>query len=154
MIFVSNLGSVFAEVSKEANEDKLVNILKRIGYRPIIEVYRRMVLMLFSWIFLIPIALVILYTMLPAVNALIGLTVILIVIFEMTLIDMLLKFGFGNRLGFIIKMMYYAGGFFLSLGLTYNPQMSYQKLIYLNIFAMPQLSAFGSICMYAQNAQI
>ena len=137
MIFVSNLGSVFADVSKEANEDKLVNILKRIGYRPIIEVYRRMVLMLFSWIFLIPIALVILYTMLPAVNALIGLTVILIVIFEMTLIDMLLKFGFGNRLGFIIKMMYYAGGFFLSLGLTYNPKMSYQKLIYHNIFAMP-----------------
>ena len=95
MIFVSNLGSVFAAVSQEANEDKLVNILKRIGYRPIIEVYRRMVLMLFSWIFLIPIAIAILYTMLPAVNVVIGLSVILIVIFEMTLIDMLLKFGFG-----------------------------------------------------------
>ena len=125
MIFVSNLGSVFASVSQEDNEDKLVNILKRIGYRPIIDVYRRMILMLFSWIFLIPIALVILFLMLPAVNPVIGLAVILIVIFEMTLIDIVLKYSFGNRLGLIIKLIYYAAGFFLSLSLTYDPKMSY-----------------------------
>ena len=125
MIFVSNLGSVFASLSQEENEDKLVNILKRIGYRPIIEVYRRIILMLFSWIFLIPIALVILILMLPAVNPVIGLAVILIVIFEMTLIDIVLKYSFGNRLGLIIKLIYYAAGFFLSLSLTYDPKMSY-----------------------------
>ena len=121
MIFMANLGSVYADMSKEQNEDKLVNILKRIGYRPIIEVYRRFYLMLISWIFLIPIALIILVTMLPSVNVVIGLSVILIVITEMTLIDMILKYGFGSRLGMIIKLLYYAAGFFLSLGLTYNP---------------------------------
>ena len=121
MIFMANLGSVYADMSKEQNEDKLVNILKRIGYRPIIEVYRRFYLMLISWIFLIPIALIILVTMLPSVNVVIGLSVILIVIIEMTLIDMILKYGLGKKLGTIVKLLYYAAGFFLSLGLTYNP---------------------------------
>ena len=74
---------------------------------------------------MIPIALVILILMLPAVNPVIGLAVILIVIFEMTLIDIVLKYSFGNRLGLIIKLIYYAAGFFLSLSLTYDPKMSY-----------------------------
>ena len=53
----SNIGSTIAEVSQQSNEDKLNNILKRIGYRPIVEVYRRFILMIYDLLYLITMAL-------------------------------------------------------------------------------------------------
>ena len=41
----ANLGSVIADSVKQENEEKLENILKRIGYRSIIEVYRSFIVM-------------------------------------------------------------------------------------------------------------
>ena len=38
IILWANLGGVVADAAKEENEDKLENILKRIGYKPIVEV--------------------------------------------------------------------------------------------------------------------
>ena len=68
--------------------------------------------MIFSWIFMIPIALVIIYLMLPGVNLFIGLLLVLLIIVEMWLIDILLKYSFGEKWGLVVKLMYYAAGFF------------------------------------------
>lgn len=121
MIMWSNLGSVLAQVSLEKNEDKLTSILKRIGYRPIIEVYRRFFVMLFSWLFMIPIAIVCLILMFKSVNVVIGLIIIMTVFFEMWLLDITLKYSFGDKWGLMIKLLYYGASVVLSLSMTYNP---------------------------------
>ena len=121
MIMWSNLGSVLAQVSLEKNEDKLTSILKRIGYRPIIEVYRRFFVMLFSWLFMIPIAIVCLILMFKSVNVVIGLIIIMTVFFEMWLLDITLKYSLGDKWGLMIKFLYYGASVVLSLSMTYNP---------------------------------
>ena len=121
MIMWSNLGSVLARVSLEENEDKLTSILKRIGYRPIIEVYRRFFVMLFSWLFMIPIAIVCLILMFKSINVVIGLIIIMTVFFEMWLIDITLRYSFGAKWGLMIKLIYYGASIVLSLSMTYNP---------------------------------
>ena len=121
MIMWSNLGSVLARVSLEENEDKLTSILKRIGYRPIIEVYRRFFVMLFSWLFMIPIAIVCLILMFKSVNVVIGLIIIMTVFFEMWLLDITLKYSLGDKWGLMIKLLYYGASVVLSLSMTYNP---------------------------------
>ena len=121
MIMWSNLGSVLAQVSLEKNEDKLTSILKRIGYRPIIEVYRRFFVMLFSWLFMIPIAIVCLILMFKSVNVVIGLIIIMTVFFEMWLLDITLKYSLGDKWGLMIKLLYYGASVVLSLSMTYNP---------------------------------
>ena len=149
MVMWSNIGSLLAQISQEKNEDKLTNILKRIGYRPIIEVYRRFYIMIFSWIFMIPLAILIMVLMLPGINVFIGLLIILLIIVEMWLIDILLKYAFGDKWGLAFKLMYYALGFFQSLSLTFNPTMTTGRLITLNLFTMTQFSAFGGIVLQA-----
>ena len=127
----------------EKNEDKLTSILKRIGYRPIIEVYRRLFVMLFSWLFMIPIALVCLILMFKSVNAIIGLIIILCVFSEMWLLDLSLKYSFGDKWGLMVKLIYYGASVVLSLSLTYNPQQNITRLVLMNLFAFTQLSVFG-----------
>ena len=57
----ANLGGVIADAAKEDNEEKLENILKRIGYRPIVEVYRSFTVMMISMLIVFtPVALILL----------------------------------------------------------------------------------------------
>ena len=57
----ANLGGVIADAAKEDNEEKLENILKRIGYRPIVEVYRSFIVMIISMLIVFtPVALLLL----------------------------------------------------------------------------------------------
>ena len=46
----ANIGNAISEAAKEDNEDKLENILKRIGYRPVVEVYRSFIVMAISMV--------------------------------------------------------------------------------------------------------
>ena len=107
--------------------------------------------MIFSWIFMIPLAILIMVLMLPGIDIFIGLLIILLIVVEMWLIDILLKYAFGQKWGFVVKVMYYALGFFQSLSLTFNPTMTTGRLITLNLFTMTQFSAFGGIVLQAQN---
>ena len=57
----ANLGVEIADAAKEDNEEKLENILKRIGYRPIVEVYRSFIVMMISMMIVFtPVALIVL----------------------------------------------------------------------------------------------
>ena len=73
---------------------------------------------------MIPIAIVIMVLMLPGINIAIGLLVVLLIIVEMWLIDILLKYAFGEKWGLVVKLMYYGAGFFQTLSLTFNPTMT------------------------------
>ena len=105
--------------------------------------------MIFSWIFMIPIAIVVLILMLPGIDIFIGLLLILLIIVEMWLIDILLKYAFGEKWGLVVKLLYYGAGFFQSLSLTFNPTMTIQRLITLNLFTLTQFAAFGGIVLQA-----
>ena len=73
IILWANLGSVVADAAKEENEDKLENILKRIGYRPVVEVYRSFIVMaIFTLLVFTPVALITLFLTMPQVNPIIG----------------------------------------------------------------------------------
>ena len=73
IILWANLGGVVADAAKEENEDKLENILKRIGYKPIVEVYRSFIVMaVFTLLVFIPISLITLFLTMPQVNPIIG----------------------------------------------------------------------------------
>ena len=66
MLMWANLGSVIADAAKEENEEKLENILKRIGYRPIVEVYRSFIVMGICILTIYtPVAFIILFMILP-----------------------------------------------------------------------------------------
>ena len=66
LLLWGNLGGVVADAAKEENEPKLENILKRIGYRPIVEVYRSFIVMIISiGMLYTPVALVLLLWMIP-----------------------------------------------------------------------------------------
>ena len=111
----SNVGSTIAEVSQQSNEDKLNNILKRIGYRPIVEVYRRFILMIYDLLYLIPISALVFYFILPTVSVYIALLIMVIIVVEMWLIDMITKHTFSGGWGKVAKYIYHGIGFFLSL---------------------------------------
>jgi hypothetical protein len=73
IIIWANLGSVVADAAKEENEDKLENILKRIGYKPVVEVYRSfIVLVVFTILVFTPVALITLFVTMPQVNPIVG----------------------------------------------------------------------------------
>ena len=73
IILWANLGSVVADAAKEENEDKLENILKRIGYKPVVEVYRSFIVMaVFTLLVFTPVALITLFLTMPQVNPIIG----------------------------------------------------------------------------------
>ena len=105
--------------------------------------------MIFSWIFMIPLAIIIITLMLPGIDIFIGVLLVVLIIVEMWLIDILLKYAFGSSWGLVVKLLYYGAGFFQSLSLTFNPTMTTTRLYTLNIFAMTQFSAFGGIVLQA-----
>ena len=109
----ANLGSVIADAAKEENEEKLENILKRIGYRPIVEVYRSFIVMTVAIVLaFIPATLIILFITLPQVNVLIGLCYFYLMPNEMWLLDLNFKFLFGKRY-YIPKAIFYICNFFI-----------------------------------------
>ena len=109
----ANLGSVIADAAKEENEEKLENILKRIGYRPIVEVYRSFIVMTVAIVMaFVPAALIILFICLPQVNFLIGVCYFYIIPNEMWLLDLNFKFLFGKRY-YIPKAIFYIFNFFI-----------------------------------------
>ena len=99
----SNVGSTIAEVSQQSNEDKLNNILKRIGYRPIVEVYRRFILMIYDLLYLIPISALVFFFILPTVSIYIAVLIMVIIVVEMWLIDMITKHSLSGGWGKVAK---------------------------------------------------
>ena len=92
LAFFSNLGFAFSQIAEEKNEAQLQNILKRIGYREIINVYRSFIIASISTVFfMIPIGLISLLLVLPIVNPVIGIVFFVIVNLEMWLVDMILN---------------------------------------------------------------
>ena len=109
------MGSTIAGVSKQSNEDKLKNILKRIGYRPIVEVYRRFTLLLCDLLYLVPISYFLFSIFLPNVNIYIALMITVIIVVEIWLIDMITEHIFPGQTVNLAKYAYHGLGFFLSI---------------------------------------
>ena len=132
----ANLGSVIADSAKEENEQVLENILKRIGYRPIVEVYRSFIVMLITIALLYtPVAILILMLLLPTVNVFIGLVFFYMIPIEMWIIDMCLNYVFGKR-ALIFKALYYITSLFLAIVCNLRPIMTNQKLTSLCLFPL------------------
>ena len=147
----ANLGSVIADSVKQENEEKLENILKRIGYRPIIEVYRSFIVMVITIaVVYTPVAVVMLLLMLSQVNVFIGLMFFYMIPFEMWVIDMLFKFMFGKK-ALIIKVFYYVANICLVVVMGIRPKLSNGKLTIMALFPLTQMTAFGKLVIKALN---
>ena len=86
----------------------MLNILKRIGYRPVVDLYEEAILNAFSILaFFTPVALIILFTMLPNVNPALAITFFLIVAIEMFVLDSILKYTVSGSAKFLLKIIFY-----------------------------------------------
>ena len=132
----ANLGSVIADSAKQENEEKLENILKRIGYRPIIEVYRSFIVMCLTIVIIYtPMATIMLMLMLSEVNVFIGLFFFYMIPLEMWIIDMLFKYMFGKK-ATLIKVIYYIINVCIMVVMTIRPQLSNTKLSLMALFPL------------------
>ena len=136
LLFWANLGNQIADQAKEDNEEKLENILKRIGYRPIVEVYRSFIVMALTILIVYtPAALIVLFLTLPGVNVFIGLVFFYMIPIEMWIIDMNFDFVFGKR-ALIIKALYYISSLFLQIMFQIRPIMTNEKMFVLSLFPL------------------
>ena len=105
--------------SAEKNEDKLNNILKRIGYREVVDVYMKAILNGISTLLLVtPVTLIIFLTSMNNISIILALLFTYMVAFEMFLLDMVLKYSFGGTFGILLKLCYYGIQFFVLLAQT------------------------------------
>ena len=95
-------------ITREKNEDKLLKILKRNGYRDVVDVCLQVILTLISLVlFFTPVALLLLFLIFPNVNFMLGLLFFWLVALEMFLIDTILKYTLGGTMGFALKLAFY-----------------------------------------------
>lgn len=89
--------------------------MKRIGYRPIVEVYRSFIVQgIFALTVYSVIAVVMLVTCLPQINVFIGLLYLQLIPLEMWIIDTLFKYMFGKR-ATVILILYYLSNLVVSI---------------------------------------
>ena len=105
---VGNLGSTIIGATKEKNEAQLFNILKRIGYREIVDVYEEAILNLLSTLFFYtPVALILTILLMPDVSIILTLLFSYLVAAEMFLIDSILKYAFKGKGATAFKLAFY-----------------------------------------------
>ena len=108
LIMVGNLGSTIIGARKEKNEAQLFNILKRIGYREIVDVYEEAILNLLSTLFFYtPCALILTILLMPDVSIILTLLFSYLVAAEMFLLDVILRYALKGRGAAAFKLAFY-----------------------------------------------
>ena len=108
LIMVGNLGSTIIGTRKEKNEAQLFNILKRIGYREIVDVYEEAILNLLSTLFFYtPCALILTILLMPDVGIILTLLFSYLVAAEMFLLDAILRYALKGKGASAFKFAFY-----------------------------------------------
>lgn len=69
---------------------------------------------------------------------------------EMWIVDMVCKYGFGNK-GVFIKILYYVSSLFISIFFAIRPIMTNGKLFTMALFPLTQFGVFGNLAVKAIN---
>lgn len=151
MVMIGNLGAMIISVSHEKNEDKLQNILKRIGYRESIDVTQKVILFAFSTLcFFTPCGLLILFLVLKGISVPLGLAVLYLVATEMLLLEMVLKYSFKGAMAIVIKLAYYGIQMFVLISYINTPTIPPEAMYLQSCFPMTALGTFAKLVMQAE----
>ena len=105
---VANIGAIMVATADEKNEAKLRNILKRIGYRDVVDLWQKGIISLLSSIICyIPFCIVLLLFFCSYVNLFLGLIYLWMLAFEMFLLETILQYSLKGNAKLVVKLGYY-----------------------------------------------
>ena len=155
MILLGNIGNNIVDIANEKNEEKLLNILKRIGYRPVVDLYQDAIITgLSTLVFFVPAAIVLVIIVFPSVNLALAILFFIIVAFEMFVINSILNYGFTGAARVVLFLAFYGIQLIVLIASSTSPVISPMKIYTFSLFPMTQVGAFGIIALQAQNIEV